>query len=85
MKIFKLIPILFIISFFNTSAYSFEEDCNSIKQNIVKKLACKAMNKSGGSSQSNSTTQNDSLVEGEEKTGILSKIWKKPNWMKKKN
>ena len=86
MKLLKIILLTLILSIFNTTSYAFEEDCNTIKQNIVKKLACKAMGGSSGSSKNNSSEQNESLteIEAEEKTGTLSKIWKKPYWMKKK-
>ena len=85
MKLLKLMTLLFLFSIFNTTSHAFEEDCNSIKQNIVKKLACKAMSGSGGSSQNVTSSKDEITITAEEKTGIFSKIWKKPNWMKKKN
>tara|TARA_B110000438_G_C15212431_1_gene393559 strand:- start:92 stop:358 length:267 start_codon:yes stop_codon:yes gene_type:complete len=86
MKLLKIVVLTLMLSTFNITSYAFEEDCNTIKQNIVKKLACKAMGGSSGTSESNSSEQSESLieVETEEKTGMLSKIWKKPYWMKKK-
>jgi len=84
MKVIKIISIILMLNIFNTTSYAFEEDCNTIKQNIVKKLACKAMGGSSGSSQSEISTQDESSTT-EEKTGIMSKLFKRPNWMKKKN
>ena len=76
MKIFKLIPILFVLIVFNSNSYA--EDCDAIKMNssvnIIKKMKCKAGGDTSVSSESS-----------EKKDGILSKIWKKPEWMKKKN
>ena len=78
MKLLKFIPLLLVLTLFNTNAYA-AKDCDEIKGNIVGKLFCKAKSnhatESSGSEVSNSTE--------EESTGW--KIWKKPEWMKKKN
>ena len=78
MKLLKLLPLLLMFAFFNSSANA-AQDCDEIKGNIVGKFLCKAKSnysaKSSGSEVSNSTE--------EESTGW--KIWKKPKWMKKKN
>ena len=78
MKLLKLLPLLLMFAFFNSSANA-AQDCDEIKGNIVGKLLCKTKSnygtKSSGSEVSNSTE--------EESTGW--KIWKKPEWMKKKN
>ena len=76
MIIFKFLAILFVLFVFNSNAYA--EDCDAIKMNssvnIIKKMKCKAGGDTSVSSESS-----------EKKDGILSKIWKKPEWMKKKN
>ena len=78
MKLLKLLPLLLMFAFFNSSANA-TQDCDEIKGNIVGKLFCKVKSnhatESSGSEVSNSTE--------EESTGW--KIWKKPEWMKKKN
>ena len=78
MKLLKLLPLVLMFTFFNSSANA-AQDCDEIKGNIVGKLLCKAKSnygtESSGSEVSNSTE--------EESTGW--KIWKKPEWMKKKN
>ena len=80
MKILKLLPLLLILSLYSSN--SFAVDCDSIKMdssvNIFKKLKCKA-----GGDVSMSTESSESTKKN--KDGILSKIWKKPEWMKKKN
>ena len=80
MKILKLLPLLLILSLYSTT--SLAEDCDSIKMdssvNILKKLKCKAGGDVSMSAESSESTK-------EKKDGILSKIWKKPEWMKKKN
>ena len=73
MKLLKFIPLLLVLTFFNSNAYA-AQDCAEIKGNIVGKLFCKAKTKSSISGASNST---------EEKNGWT--FWKKPEWMKKKN
>ena len=78
MKLLKLLPLLLMFAFFNSSANA-AQDCDEIKGNIVGKFFCKTKSnygtKSSGTEVSNSTE--------EESTGW--KIWKKPEWMKKKN
>ena len=78
MKLLKLLPLLLMFAFFNSSANA-AQDCDEMKGNIVGKLFCKVKSnygtESSGSEVSNSTE--------EESTGW--KIWKKPEWMKKKN
>ena len=78
MKLLKFIPLLLILTFFSSSVYA-AQDCDEIKGNIVGKLFCKAKAKSGtGSSSAEASNSTE-----EESTGW--KIWKKPEWMKKKN
>ena len=77
MKLLKSIPLLLVLTLFNTNVYA-AQDCDEIKQNIVGKLFCKATNKTTASSSSESSNSNE-----ESSTGW--KIWKKPEWMKKKN
>ena len=78
MKLLKFIPLLLMFTLFNSSAYA-SQHCDEIKGNIVGKLFCKA--KSNYSSGSSSSEASDSTEE--ESTGW--KLWKKPEWMKKKN
>ena len=77
MKILKLTSILLLLVLFNTN--SFAEDCDSIKMdssvNIIKKIKCKAGDSSASSETSTSTDK--------KKDGWS--LWKKPEWMKKKN
>ena len=78
MKLLKFMPLLLVLTFFNSSAHAVQ-DCDEIKGNIVGKLFCKAKSNVGsesGSSESSNSTE-------EESTGW--KLWKKPEWMKKKN
>ena len=78
MKLLKFIPLLLILTFYNSSSFA-AQDCEEIKGNIVGKLFCKARsNVSSGSSSSETSNSTK-----EESTGW--KIWKKPEWMKKKN
>ena len=78
MKLLKFIPVLLILTFYSSNVYS--DHCDEIKGNIVAKLFCKT--KSGHDAVSSSS---DTSTTTEKKNGILSKIWKKPEWMKKKN
>ena len=76
MKILKFLPLLLIFSLYNSSSFAENTDCDSIKMNssvnIVKKIKCKA----GGSiSSASEKTEDDGGW----------KLWKKPEWMKKKN
>ena len=78
MKLLKFIPLLLILTFYNSSSFA-AQDCEEIKGNIVGKLFCKAKSNYGSessSSEASNTTE-------EESTGW--KLWKKPEWMKKKN
>ena len=79
MRLLKLLPILFVLTLFNSSVLA--EDCAEIKMNssvnILKKMKCNALNAKNNISSSENSS--------EKKDGILSKIWKKPEWMKKKN
>ena len=74
MKLFKYIPLLLIFALYNTNASAV--DCSDIKMdssvNILKKLKCKA----GDTGTETSSTEDD---------GSGWKLWKKPEWMKKKN
>ena len=78
MKLLKFIPLLLILTFFSSGVYA-AQNCDEIKGNIVGKLFCKT--KAGYSSGSSSSEASNSTTE--ESTGW--KIWKKPEWMKKKN
>jgi len=75
MKIFKLLPLIVILSFFSSN--SFAEDCASIPKdssvNIFKKIKCHIAGK----------TPAPASTETEKESG--RKLWKKPEWMKKKN
>ena len=78
MKLLKFIPLLLILTFFSSGVYA-AQNCDEIKGNIVGKLFCKA--KSNVVSESSSSEVTNSTEE--KSTGW--KIWKKPEWMKKKN
>ena len=77
MKLLKFIPISLIMVLYSSN--SFAMDCSSIKMdssiNIIKKIQCKA----------GRDVSTDTSTTTEKKDGVLSKIWKKPEWMKKKN
>ena len=81
MKLFRFIPILLFLSLYNSTSYAV--DCSSIKMdssvNIIKKIKCKAQARSSGTETSTTTKE----TTGEKKEGW--KLWKKPEWMKKKN
>ena len=81
MKIFKFLPLLLILSLYNSNTFA-AENCDDIKMNstvnMVKKMKCKAGNDVTTNVGSSESTK-------KKKDGILSKIWKKPEWMKKKN
>ena len=78
MKLLKFVPLLLILTFYNSSPVA-AKDCDEIKGNIVGKLFCKATNKSGtGLNNPDSDSSSSS-----EKSGWT--FWKKPEWMKKKN
>ena len=78
MKLLKLLPLLLMFVFFNSNAHA-AKDCDEIKGNIVGKLFCKAKSNYGSESSSSETSKSTE----EESTGW--KLWKKPEWMKKKN
>ena len=84
MKIIKLLPLLLILTLFNTKVAA-QEDCSQIKNNssvnILKKLKCKSTGSSEFSTQASDAQVSD--ANGEKKSGW--KLWKKPEWMKKKN
>ena len=82
MKLFKFIPVLLVLALFNSNAYA-AQDCDEIKGNIVAKLLCKAKSNYGSESSSSSSSSEASNSTEEESTGW--KLWKKPEWMKKKN
>ena len=84
MKLLKFIPLLLILTFYNSSSFA-AQDCEEIKGNIVGKLFCKARSNisSGSNVSSGSSSSETSNSTEEESTGW--KIWKKPEWMKKKN
>ena len=79
MKLLKFIPLLLILTFYNSSSFA-AQDCEEIKGNIVGKLFCKAKS---GSSISFGNGDSDSSSSTEDEGGW--KLWKKPEWMKKKN
>ena len=83
MKLLKSIPLLLVLTLFNTNVYA-AQDCSEIKGNIVGKLFCKAKSNYGSESSSSEYSSSESSNSTEEEsTGW--KIWKKPEWMKKKN
>ena len=81
MKLLKLLPLLLMFVFFNTNAHA-AKDCDEIKGNIVGKLFCKA--KSSRSGSADMSTSSVTTETTKEKKGILSKIWNRPEWTKKK-
>ena len=88
MKLLKFIPLLLILTFYNSSSFA-AQDCEEIKGNIVGKLFCKAKSNYGSESSSSESSSSESGSSEasnsteEESTGW--KLWKKPEWMKKKN
>ena len=81
MKLLKLLPLLLMFAFFNSSANA-AQDCDEIKGNIVGKLFCKAKGSHSGSDSM--STSSATAETTKEKKGILSKIWNRPEWTKKK-
>ena len=79
MKLLKFIPMLMILTFLSSNVYA-AKDCDEIKGNIVGKLFLKA---TSGSGISLGNSNSDSSSSTEDDGGW--KIWKKPEWMKKKN
>ena len=83
MKLLKFIPLLLVLTLFNSNAYA-AQDCDEIKGNIVGKLFCKMKSNIGSESSSSEYSSSESSNSTEEEsTGW--KLWKKPEWMKKKN
>jgi hypothetical protein len=74
MKLLKLLPVLLVCMIFNTSAHA-AKNCDEIKGNIVGKIFCNVT--SGSDSASTGEV-------GEKKKGVLSKIWTRPEWTKRK-
>ena len=72
MKLLKFITLLFALTFLSSNVYA-AKNCDEIKGNIVGKLFCKAT----------AETQSNNTSSSEEEGGW--KLWKKPEWMKKKN
>ena len=81
MKLLKLLPLLLMFAFFNSQANA-AQDCDEIKGNIVGKLFCKATSSRSGSADM--STSSGTTETTKEKKGILSKIWNRPEWTKKK-
>jgi len=75
MKILKFIPLLLVLTLYNSSAIA-AKNCDEIKGNIVGKLFCKGQNKYGIEESSSDNTSSSG-----EKSGWS--FWKKPEWMKK--
>ena len=83
MKLLGFIALLLVLTLFNTNVYA-AQNCDEIKGNIVGKLFCKMKSNIGsGSSSSEYSSSESSNSTEEESTGW--KLWKKPEWMKKKN
>ena len=78
MKLLKFIPLLLVLTLFNSNAFA-AKNCDEIKGNIVAKIFCNVKS-NVGSKSSDSEASNSAE---EKSTGW--KIWKKPEWMKKKN
>ena len=78
MKLLKYITLVSVFTLF--SFYTYAANCDDIKMdssvNIVKKLKCKAGSDSGATETSSSENKSE---------GTGWKLWKKPEWMKKKN
>jgi hypothetical protein len=77
MKLLKLLPLLLVFMIFNSNAHA-AKNCDEIKGNIVGKLFCNVTSNSG-------LTSSETTESGTKKKGILSKIWTRPEWTKKKN
>jgi len=82
MKLIKLLPLLVILTFYNSSPV-LAESCADIKAdssvNIFKKLKCKVTQ--GDNTAAAENTENSTST-GEKKKGILGKLFKKPKWVK---
>ena len=55
MKLFRLIPLLLMFAFFNSSGYA-AQDCDEVKGNIVGKLFCKVKGNVGDKNTENSSS-----------------------------
>ena len=81
MKIIFILSLFLMLFYSNTS---FAVNCADIKMdssvNIIKKLKCKTSNNTVSSESTASET-----VEKKEKKKNGWSLWKKPEWMKKKN
>ena len=71
---FTHIGMMFMI--FNSNAHA-AKNCDEIKGNIVGKIFCNVTSGSDSTSSVNAET-------GTKKSGILSKIWTRPEWTKRK-
>jgi hypothetical protein len=88
MKILKISIISITLMLFSITSYA--DECANIKMdssvNIIKKLKCKAGGSSNNveaSSAESSSESTENLSEPKEKKkGILSKLFKKPTWVK---
>ena len=80
MKLLKLLPLLILCMIFNSNAHA-AKNCDEIKGNIVGKLFCNLTSDSETASMSASS---DTTETGKKKKGILSKIWTRPEWTKRK-
>ena len=78
MKLLKLLPLIIMFMIFNSNAHA-AKNCDEIKGNIVGKLFC---NVTSGSDSTNASS--DTTEAGTKKKGILSKIWTRPEWTKRK-
>ena len=76
MKLLKLLPLLIIFMIFNSNAHA-AKNCDEIKGNIVGKIFCNVTSNSG-------LTSSEAADGSEKKKGILSKIWTRPEWTKRK-
>ena len=76
MKLLKLLPLIIMFMIFNSNAHA-AKNCDEIKGNIVGKLFCNVTSNTG-------LTSSESAESGTKKKGILSKIWTRPEWTKRK-
>jgi hypothetical protein len=76
MKLLKLLPLLLVFMIFNSNAHA-AKNCDEIKGNIVGKLFCSVTSNSD-------LTSSEAAEDSTKKNGILSKIWTRPEWTKRK-
>ena len=76
MKLLKLLPLIIMFMIFNSNAHA-AKNCDEIKGNIVGKLFCNVTSNTG-------LTSSEAVEDGTKKKGILSKIWTRPEWTKRK-